>query len=141
VPLSNDPEKRSRQLANLRPVTASLQHGAQSKVLLAPLKAEAARWARDRWPWLDDTRLALIATLAARIRRVEMWCDENDIIAARNRHTIRCQPVVAECDRWEARLEVLIRQLDVEGLARRQADAEVTFEQVMSECAQDAKAH
>ena len=94
--LSNDPELHAKQLANLRPTTAPLKSGAHSTVLLASLRDEAERWARARWPSLDDTRRALVSSLAARIRRVELWCDEHDIIAARNRHTVRFQPVVAE---------------------------------------------
>ena len=37
MPLSNDPELRAKQLANLRPLTAPLRSVAHSTMLLAPL--------------------------------------------------------------------------------------------------------
>jgi hypothetical protein len=113
--LSPDPVKRQRQLANLRPRSdARLTHGTNSQVVLAPLRKQADDWALDRWPWLDDTRRALVADLAARIRRVEIWADENDILFRRGTRSVRAHPIVDSADRWQARLDGLIRQLDAE---------------------------
>jgi hypothetical protein len=52
--------------------------------------------------------------LAAKVERVRIWCDENDILDRRARHSVRAHPVVDSADRWAARLDVMIRQLDAE---------------------------
>lgn len=63
---------------------------------------------------MDEPRRQLVASLAARIRRVELWADENDIIL-RRKTGVSAHPVVADWDRWEARLEQLVERLDREG--------------------------
>lgn len=72
-------EGRAAQLANLngsRPPS----HGLRSRVVMAPLREQAEEWALKRWPQLDDTRRHLVASLAARVERVRIWSDSNDIL-------------------------------------------------------------
>jgi hypothetical protein len=116
------PEGRQRQLGNMqRPGQPSnaLVHGVHSEYKLGPLRREALDWSRERWPWLDDTRRALVADLAARIRRVELWADGADILLKR-KTGVSAHPVVADADRWQARLDSLIERLD--GEQRERAD-------------------
>lgn len=110
-------EGRAAQLANLtgsRPPS----HGLRSRVVMAPLREQAEEWARVRWPNLDDTRRHLVASLAARVERVRIWSDSNDILIGGSRRPARTHPVVDSCDRWEARLDQMIRTLDVEQAER-----------------------
>jgi len=112
---------RSNQRANLRGgPNALITHGTRSPVLLAPLRAEALAWTHERWPWLDDVRRQLVADLAARVHRYEVWSDQNDIVVIRrDKRTTNVQPVVAEADRWQTRLWSLVNQLDAEARERR----------------------
>lgn len=104
---------RQAQLANLtgsRPPS----HGLRSRVVMAPLREQAEQWALERWPQLDDTRRHLVASLAARVERVRIWSDDNDILIGGSRRPVRTHPVVDSCDRWEARLDQMIARLDAE---------------------------
>lgn len=118
-------EGRRRQLANMqqpgRP-SHGLTHGATSRHALEPLRQEALAWTHERWPDLDAPRRQLVASLAARVRRVELWAAEHDILL-RRKTGVAAHPVVGDWDRWEARLEQLITRLDVE---QRERDAGVT---------------
>jgi len=64
--LSSDPDAKARELANLSKGRAPT-HGMQSTVL----HAEAEAWALKRRPWPPASR------------RVELWCDEHEIIDKR----------------------------------------------------------
>jgi hypothetical protein len=127
--LSPDPVKRQRQLANLRPRSdARLTHGAHSQVVLAPLRAEAEAWARRRWPWLDDTRVHVVAGIAAKVERIGQWEDENDVIHRRGQRAVRVHPVVESGVAWARHLEALVSKYDAEAEARRAADVDAEVE-------------
>jgi hypothetical protein len=134
-------EGRRRQLGNMQQPgqpSNALVHGVHADHKLAPLRREALEWSRERWPWLDDTRRALVADLAARIRRVEIWADGADILL-RRKTGVHVHPVVADADRWQARLESLIERLDAEQRERAAGRGE-TLESVLAELAEDGAA-
>jgi hypothetical protein len=116
-------EGRKRQLRNMqeagRPSNAMV-HGARTQQKLAPLREQALEWSRERWPQLDDARRALVADLAARIRRIELWADESDILL-RRKTGVDVHPAVVHADRWQARLDALIERLDGEQRERERA--------------------
>jgi hypothetical protein len=140
----SDPKKRARQLENLRrghvPSATEYQGGDVTwglhvgPVPLGPLVREAEVWSRDRWPWLDETRLALVAVLAARVRRVELWCEQNDVVFHPRHQRASVHPIIDSCDRWEARLAVMIEKLDKEANERRGSDP-LSLEAVVAEYA------
>jgi len=138
---SADPQKRERQLANLRRGhVPSESEGRSPKsrpapVALGPLTVEARAWAADRWPWLDDTRLALIAVLAARVRRVELWAQRNDVIFHPRKERASVHPIIDSCDKWEARLATMIEKLDREARERRREDP-LSLEAIVAEYAE-----
>ncbi len=78
--LSKQPEARARQLANLTtPPPAevgnerSLVHGTRSERKLAPVRERHARELRERYPGLDDYRLAILASRLAKIELATAW--------------------------------------------------------------------
>lgn len=94
MPLSRDPEKRAKQLANLRPAppapqghSRSLVHGGRAEVLfrevggevreLLDLLADAApvRDADGALPAADAVAVERAARALARYRRLSGWCD------------------------------------------------------------------
>ena len=139
MPLSKEPDRREAQLANLKrgqgsPAGADARRlvtGTQSEVLLAPLRAEAECWVRRRWPWLDDARVHLVFDAAARIRRVEIWCDAHDVLHYRGQHRVSVHPVVETAAGWEKSLATWIDKLEAEARLRAKADAEVTAEDLV----------
>jgi hypothetical protein len=149
VPLSSDPERRAKQLGNLRNFPAApagnrraATHGLSDAVnrglmtsVMAPLYRDAEAWAEDRWPWLDETRRKLVAFLAAKVDRVKVWTvDEgSDILDRRGKHTVRAHPIIDSGDRWEARLWGLIRELDAEQRERERVDPFAELEAIAVE--------
>ena len=61
---------------------------------------------------LDSERVGLVASLAARVKRVQDWADETDILDRQGRHRIRAHPVIDSLDKWEHRLTGTFRLLD-----------------------------
>jgi hypothetical protein len=123
MPTSKDPILRQRQFANLSRNGRPPGHGLQSKRIMVPLRQQAEAWARDRWPWLDDTRIHLVSDLAARVERVRVWSDENDILIGRSQRVTRAHPVVDSADRWAQRLDGMIDKLDAEAAAREKPES------------------
>jgi hypothetical protein len=135
VPLSKDPGRRAAQLRNLEKSNGRPPgHGLTSKRVMRPYREAAEAWARSRWPWLDDTRVHLVTGPAARVARVRDWEDQNDIVLGRPGRATRAQQIVVDADRWEARLLVLIKELDAE--ARERGDRPVSLQDVFREYAE-----
>ncbi len=61
MPLSSDPERRKKQLANLRPAGAT-KHGATSERSLEPRRAKHCAELLEHFPQIDTFRLSLSAT-------------------------------------------------------------------------------
>jgi hypothetical protein len=91
---SKDPAKRAAQLKNLNRNGRPLIHGLGCERIMVPLRQQAEQWAWDRWPWLDATRVALVADLAARVQRVREWTDSNDILVGRSGRSTSAHPIV-----------------------------------------------
>ena len=95
MPLSRDPDARSRQLGNLKPAPAApagnlrtLRHGGRATASTLPVAetAEEIRQAltdsapvRDQageLPAADEATVELAARALCRVRRVEAWCEQ-----------------------------------------------------------------
>lgn len=77
--LSSDPEKRARQLANLKS-NAHGSHGLYDKSRLAPLAEEHTVALRQVFPDADDRLIAAQAQRAAAIDLAWAWIAENGIV-------------------------------------------------------------
>jgi DNA-binding Lrp family transcriptional regulator len=104
----------------------ALKAGIESEATMTPLRIEAEDWARDRWPWLDETRTKLIADLAAKVEAERQWREEHGLL--RNRRHGIVWPVVADGERWARRLAEEIRLLDTEARERERADPALTLD-------------
>lgn len=92
------------------------KHGVDSEIRLAPLRVEGERWARGRWPWLDDARVALVADLMARTELARRWIEAQGTVVRNKAGEV--YPVVDRLERWSARLDDLIGRLDRETAER-----------------------
>jgi hypothetical protein len=88
----------------------TVKHGTQSERMLAPLREEHRGRLRQRFRQISEERLALIATLHARIDLGNAYCDENGIV--RDHDAGELYPIVVQLDRWEARAEALLTRLE-----------------------------
>jgi hypothetical protein len=77
----------------------------------------------------------LVADLAARVERVRIWANENDLLLRRGTHSVRAHPVVDSADRWSARREQLIRQLDAEQRERDDSEQTNHWRELEARCA------
>lgn len=91
-------------------------HGAHAEIVLAPLRI---RFLKDvvqvRWPWLDALRSDLAADLMARIEAARKWVDLNGIVRDHNGNV---PDVVDRLDKWSARLDKLVTELEREARER-----------------------
>ncbi|MFA9269965.1 MAG: hypothetical protein ACEQSX_04290 [Baekduiaceae bacterium] len=121
MPLSDDPEKRARQLANLRrgnPApqgnTRRLVHGGRtrSEQTLEPLRTEMAVGLRRDYPGLDDRRLAILADRLARMESARRWLDGQDgVVRGKDGEPF---PVVALIETWGRQAEKILAELEAE---------------------------
>jgi hypothetical protein len=109
------------------------RHGCDSDARLAPLRVEGERFARDRWPWLDPARTALVADLSARVELARRWVEARGLIRNRVGDVF---PVVDRLERWSARLEGLIVRLDAEARERERVDPAHELDAVVAEIVQ-----
>lgn len=113
--ISADPEKAARQLANLTGKaspgnTHAATHGARGELTVAPKRAEALEAFKERYPKVNEMRLALAADLAARVELACEYIDKRGLFKDRRSGELR--PVVVQMDRWAARLDALLAELD-----------------------------
>lgn len=120
------PNPATRQNGNVNLIrtdgqsSGNLQHGAYSTLRLASLRSDGETWARTRWPWLDDTRVALIADLGGRIELARTFVDEKGLLRHRGRGTLF--PIAEALHKWETHLSTEIKALDAEGRERKQVN-------------------
>ena len=74
MPLSSDPEKRTNQLANLRP-NAAVKHAAWYQEQLEPLRLKYQAELRERFPSADDDELAIQASRLAQMHILTRFLD------------------------------------------------------------------
>jgi hypothetical protein len=106
VALSEDPEKRKRQLGNLRPAGA-VKHGATSEGKLKPLRAKHRGELLHRFPGLDRQRPDLLSDLLAQIDLAREYLDDRGPM----RNTREAHPLLVQLDRWERRSWQMLREL------------------------------
>jgi hypothetical protein len=98
MPLSSDPERRAKQLANLQPAGAT-KHGAQSERKLAPLREKHRAELLERFPRIDEQRLSLLCDLLARIDLAREFIDTNGVM----KNSREAYPLLQMVERWEGR--------------------------------------
>jgi hypothetical protein len=96
MPLSTDPDKRARQLANLQPA-AAIRHGVTSERELEPLRVKHRAELRERFGRIDEHRLTLLSNLLARLDLAHEYVDVHGLM----RNTRQAHPVLALLERWE----------------------------------------
>ena len=106
MPLSKDPDRRAKQLANLRPAGA-VTHGATSERKLAPLRDRHRDELMRRFPQLDEQRLSLLADLLARCDLARDFIDVRGLM----RNTREPHPVLELLSRWERRAWEMLGEL------------------------------
>lgn len=106
MPLSNDPERRAKQLANLRPAGA-VKHGATSEGKLAPLREQHRATLLERFPWLDEYRLSLLADLLARCDLAREYLDAHGLMRNMRQPHALLEPLA----RWERRAWEMLRDV------------------------------
>lgn len=110
MPASADPDKRQRQLANLRQ-NAATKHGSHSEATLRPLREHAYdELAREYGAIASEHELRLAADRKARLQAIREWLDQHGVIA--DRRTGKPRPVLQTAERLEAVLERQLRDLD-----------------------------
>jgi Phage terminase, small subunit len=142
VPLSRDPEKRARQLANLRPGahvaplgnTRTLKHGARRVILRAELDAEVAEIYRalaeaapvrdpdGGLPAADEAAVEVAARALKRWREVNAWCNTFGRIEEK---TGRVKPAVEAELACERALKAALRDLGLDPTARAKLGLDV----------------
>ena len=66
---------------------------------------------------------------------MEFWCEQNDVVFHPRDERASVHPIIDRCDRWEARLAVMIEKLDKEAKERHRSDP-LSLEAVVAEYAQ-----
>ena len=106
LPLSKDPDRRKKQLANLRPAGAA-KHGATSERRLEPLRAKHRGELLEHFPQIDPFRLSLLCDLLARCDLAREFLDVHGLM----RNTRQAHPVLDLLTRWERRAWDMLSQL------------------------------
>jgi hypothetical protein len=91
----------------------AVSSGVHSQAKLAPVRERYARDLRERYPSLDDLRLAMLADRLARIELATTWLDGKGTIF-RNRRSGLVFDVVDRLERWASRVEQIVADLERE---------------------------
>lgn len=111
-------EPQPSRLAPPEPMNGrALVHGANAEKRLAPIRDEAAKTLRERWPWLDDIRLGLLADRLARFTSARRWLDEQPGGVVRDDQG-EVFPIVDRSEKWANRIEALVTELEAEHRVR-----------------------
>ena len=106
MPLSKDPNRREKQLANLRPSGAT-KHGVTRARRLEPLRAKHRAELLAHFPQIDTFRLSLLCDLLARCDLAREFLDVHGLM----RNTRQAHPVLDLVTRWERRAWEMLSQL------------------------------
>jgi hypothetical protein len=107
------PEKRNAgppEHGNARALT----HGSTSEQRLAQLRPAAERMVRERWPWIDDLRLAILSDRLARLQSGRGWLDAQAGVVRNVAGDVF--PIVDRIEKWGSRVERLVADLEQERL-------------------------
>lgn len=96
----------------------AMTHGATAEKRLAPIRDEMAVTLRERWPWLDEIRLALLADRMARFESARRWLDEQPGGVVRDEKG-DVFPIVDRSEKWANRIEALVADLEQEHRVRQ----------------------
>lgn len=107
---------REAQAGNKR----SVRHGARSEQAIIPVREERARELRERYPDLDDLRLALLADRLARIQVASAWLDAKGTVV-RDRNG-RVYDVADRIEKWSSKAERILAELAAERASRGPRD-------------------
>jgi hypothetical protein len=102
MPLSQDPEARARQLANLRS-TSAVQHGANSEQLIRPLREKYLAELAAAFPNASAAELAIQAHRLAQIELLGAFLDERGVIRHKRRGDVF--PAVSMAEKLAAAYE------------------------------------
>lgn len=87
MPLSQDPEARQRQLANLKP-HAAMTHGARSGAVIREAAAEHLANLKRQLPSASDEELWVQASRMAQIQRLSAFIEERGLIRDQRKGTV-----------------------------------------------------
>jgi hypothetical protein len=122
--LSDDPDARRRQLANLQHGRPA--HGAYGGPRLETLRNEHDEQLALDFPHLDERRRAMLADRLARVALVIAWTNQHGVmpvVAAGKAKHGTTHPVIDKLDRWAAQADALIAQAEAERRTHTRADA------------------
>ena len=115
------PESRARQLANLKPQTAAVKHGAYSAERLKPVRARVLAELAASFPGVRTDWLEMAAAKRARIVLIQEFVDERGIIKHRQRGEF--YPVLSLLERLETAYTNDLRRIEELARERRPYDA------------------
>lgn len=118
--IAESAEAYAVQAAQLEPQpdnSYALTNGATAEKRLAPIRDEMAAELRERWPWLDDIRLGVLADRMARFESARRWLDEQPGGVVRDEQG-EVFPIVDRSERWANRIEALVTELEAEHRVR-----------------------
>jgi hypothetical protein len=84
VPLSQDPEKRANQLANLK-TTSAIKHGARSEERVRPLRERHVAELAKAFPSATELEVAIQAHRLAQLDLLGAFMDERGVIRHKRR--------------------------------------------------------
>jgi len=97
-----------------------LKHGLNSEVALAPVRAKHIVSLSERYPDLDELRLALLADRLARIEMACAWLDtQGDVVRDEHGHIYK---VVAHVEKWVSKAESVLREIESEHKSSKRFD-------------------
>jgi hypothetical protein len=100
--------------------TRAQKHGIGSERKMAPVREQHAVAMRQRFPKLDDVRLAFLADVLARIDLASAWIDEQGGVVRDKKGEI--YNVVAQMDKWQARAAKMLADFEAEFAKPEKAD-------------------
>lgn len=113
VPIRNIQDAQGRPVAGAEPGNSrAVTHGATSERRLAPVRERQVGELRASYPRLDDRRLVLLADRLARIEVASEWLDRQAGIVRNADGEVYA--VVKEVERWSARAEQVIAEVEAE---------------------------
>ena len=129
MPLSDDPKRRQRQLANLQP-RAAAKHHAYDAAALRPARERYQSELSARYPSAGEDEIAIQATRLAQCELLQRYLDERGVVRNRSRGDVfPAALLLAQITQaYERRRDVL-----AERERERSDDDSETLESIMAE--------